>query len=426
MDTMKQITSYVRSNGNSTSNVKLMDAGLQETLQTFLGGGGSGRVIQAGDKGQHDDAEAVAILTGLSTSQQVARLRGQGFNRFKEFALLPSASSTRWIIPMGDSDCMRSGLNIYMPYATHARALKRLLLAILRLGWTGWARHKVVVASRKPLSFESLVSEVTGEPRPVFAFSLGNSRRIRKLTIQVMRTDGEVLGYLKFPMTPEAVGRIRSESAMLAHLSNFSALRSQIPRVLFAGEWGQDYVLFRTAGSPLPGPAELGAFHQEFLKNLWTIESFDKSGGRIVEEVGTYWRTAEQRLDSGWRDLGRAALTTASQELSNLDVRCGMTHGDFTPWNTCICDGRLFVFDWELAETKAPHHWDIFHFQLQVANLLKRKVFQQLPMNRSSGERALYLLYLLYSAGHAAIEDTPSSQKALACRRRLLTEELSA
>ena len=290
----------------------------------------------------------------------------------------------------------------------------------------GWARHKVVVASCKPLSFDSLASEVTGEPCPVFALSLGNPGRLRKLTIQVMRSDGKVLGYVKIPMTREAAERVRHEAEMLEYLSKFSELRPHIPRVLFAGEWGQEYVLFRTAGSPLPGPAELGAFHQEFLKNLWTIESFDKSGRRIVEEVGTHWRTAEKRLDSGWRDLGRAALATANQELSNLNVRCGVTHGDFAPWNTCICDRRLFVFDWELAETKAPHHWDIFHFQLQVTNLLKRNVFQQLPMNRSNGERALYLLYLLSSAGHAANENTHSNQIALSCRKRLLTEELSA
>ena len=277
----------------------------------------------------------------------------------------------------------------------------------------GWARHKVVVASCKPLSFDSLASEVTGETCPVFALSLGNPGRLRKLTIQVMRSDGKVLGYVKIPMTREAAERVRHEAEMLEYLSKFSELRPHIPRVLFAGEWGQEYVLFRTAGSPLPGPAELGAFHQEFLKNLWTIESFDKSGRRIVEEVGTHWRTAEKRLDSGWRDLGRAALATANQELSNLNVRCGVTHGDFAPWNTCICDRRLFVFDWELAETKAPHHWDIFHFQLQVTNLLKRNVFQQLPMNRSNGERALYLLYLLSSAGHAANENTHSNQIAL-------------
>jgi len=402
-----------------------MELRLQETLQTFLGGG-SGRVFQSGDKGQHHDGEAVAILTDSSTSYQVARLRGQGFTRFKEFALLPSATSTRWIIPMDDSHCMRSGLNIYMPYATRARVLKRMLSAISRLGWTGWARHRVVVASHKPLSFESLASEVTGEPCPVFALSLGSRGRFRKLTIQVMRPDGEVLGYLKFPMTPDAVGRIRRESAMLEHLSKFSALRSRIPRLLFAGEWGQEYVLFRSAGSPLPGPPELGAFHQEFLNNLWTIEGFDKSGGTFVEEVGTNWRTAEQHLDSGWRDLGRAALTTASQELSNLSVRCGITHGDFAPCNTCICNGRLFVFDWESAETNMPHHWDIFHFQVQVANLHNRKDFRHLPMNRSTGERALYLLYLLSSAARAANENTPSSQMALTCRRRLLTEELSA
>lgn len=402
-----------------------MDFRVQEALQAFLGGG-NGRVFQAGDEGQHLDGGAVAILTGSSTSQQVSRLRGQGFTRFKEFALLPSASLTHLIIPIGDSHCTRDGLNIYTPYSTRTRALKRLLLAISRLRLMGWARHKVVVASRNQLSLESMASEVTGEPCPVFALTLGQPGPFRKVIIQVMRTGGQVLGYLKLPMTPAAAGRIRHESAMLEYLSKFCALRSQIPRVLFAGECGQEFVLFQSAGSPLPGPVEFGALHQEFLNNLWTIEGFDKSGRTIIEEVGTHWRKAEQHLDSGWRDLGRAALTTASQELGNLSVRCGITHGDFSPRNTCICDGRLFVFDWELAETNAPHHWDIFHFLMHTPYPHKSQDFRHLPMNRSSGERALFLLYLLFSAVQVANENTPSNQRALTYYRRLLTEGLSA
>jgi hypothetical protein len=404
---------------------EMMNLGLQQALQAFLGGGNDGCVFQP-DEGQYRNGGPVAILTGSSSGPLIARLRSGGFTSIKEFALLPSARTNRWIIPIGDSLCTLSGLNMYTPYVPGARALKQLLLAITRMGWTGWARHKVVVASRRPLTLESFVREVTGEPSPEFALSLGTPGRFRKLTIQVMRPAGEVLGYVKLPMTHEAVARIRREAVALEYLSRFSALQLQIPRVLYAGEWGEGYMLFQTAGPSRPAPVEFGVPHQEFLNKLRSIGGIEKPGEALVEEIGARWRKTEGNLDSEWRALGTAALMTACRELRKQNIQCGITHGDFAPWNTRIFEGFLFVFDWEYAELQSPYYWDIFHFDAQVSSLLHRKKRRQFPLDRGSGERALYLLYLLDSVCLTLDEKRPGNQIPLTYRRRLLTEELSA
>jgi len=48
-------------------------------------------------------------------------------------------------------------------------------------------------------------------------------------------------------------------------------------------------------------------------------------------------------------------------------------HGDFTPWNMFVEQGRLFVFDFEYAGRTYPPFLDYFHFMTQTA-VFERKL----------------------------------------------------
>ncbi len=400
-----------------------VDPGLQLALQAFLGSSND-HVVRVDHESQKYGDKVTATMEGATKGSEGGPLFAEGFARIQTFALIPSAMATRWIIPIGNRRWTFRALNVCTVYAPGARFLKQLLLATTWMGWTGWARHTLLVSSQQPLTVESLVSEVTGEPHPVFALSLGSPSRFRKLTIQVMRQDGEVLGYLKLPMTQESVARVRREVVALEYLSRFPALQLQIPRVLYAGEWGGGYILFQSAGPSNPAPAEFGAPHQEFLKNLRSVDSIEKPGEALVAEIGSRWRKTERDLDSKWRALGSAALQKASHELEDLTVRCGITHGDFTPWNCRVGGGRLYVFDWELASFEAPISWDVFHFHVQVAFLLKKNK-SRVPPRQTPQERGCFLLYLLNSVCQCLEEEPLDAHVAVNHRRILLLDELS-
>ena len=149
------------------------------------------------------------------------------------------------------------------------------------------------------------MAEITGDVHPIFALSLGTPTRFRKLTVQVMRSDGEILGYLKLPLTQPAAGRVRHEAETLRHLSDFAYLRPRIPRVFYAGEWGDGYVLFQSPGPASPGPIEFNDLYEEFLQLLWRIHPAQKPGRVLLEEVATRWHKAERGLDSRWRAWAR-------------------------------------------------------------------------------------------------------------------------
>ena len=114
----------------------------------------------------------------------------------------------------------------------------------------------------------------------------------------------------------------------------------------------------------------------------------------------------------------------AKRELVGITIPCGVSHGDFAPWNARVANGQLSVFDWESASWDAPAAWDIYHFKTQVAALRNKK--NSLPefRDKSSGERASFLLYLLNSVRQLIDEETPSGGVGLECRRQLIEKQL--
>jgi len=240
-----------------------------------------------------------------------------------------------------------------------------------------------------------------------------------------MRPNGEILGYIKLPLSEAATERVRHEANMLNHLSRYPALCPCIPKVLHAGVWENGYILFQSRGPSTPGPTQFDGLHEDFLEKLRGVHPVQKPGETLVKEVAARWQKAAPNLDSAWRVLGQAALTKAEQELDRTMISCGIRHGDFAPWNTRVESGRLYAFDWESAAWEAPILWDLFHFHVQVGGLLNKNSQRVSVLSRFSGEKASFLLYLLDSVCQQLEEKAPLGHPGLQYRQHLLREELS-
>jgi hypothetical protein len=281
----------------------------------------------------------------------------------------------------------------------------------------------VLIASRERLPLEKLVTEVTGEREPTFAMSLGVGGNVRKLTVQVMRPNGEILGYIKLPLTESATERVRHEAAILRRLWDFPLLHPHIPRVLYAGEWSDGFILFQSPGPPSPSPVAFGPLHEDFLRTLRGTYEVEKPGREVVEGVNARWQKAAPLLDPELRALGERALERALREMDGTTIPCGLTHGDFVPWNTRVDDGRLFLFDWESATGDTPFIWDVFHFQVQVARMLNPSSDRILPLGQSPAHNASFLLYLLNSVSNY-VEEAVAGHPNIEYRKRILRRQL--
>jgi len=345
------------------------------------------------------------------------RRTAQGDPMRHRFAVLPSRQEPRYLLPLGDSRTTLEGFRVYTPFGFGARLRKGLLAQIVKTGWRGWAMHPLYVG--EPLGLKALVTNVTGERNPAFAMLLGTPGKYRKLTIQVMRGGGETLGYIKLGLTKPAGDRVRYEVRTLEELS---ALRPYVPRVLYAGEWQDSYLLFQSPLEGRPGPAELSRMHVEFLEKLGGLRRVDKPGLRVLEEVGARWKEVTWRCDWRWQRLGAATLTAARRDLENVSVPCGYGHGDFVPWNTRVVDGRLSVFDWESCECEAPLGWYTFHFSLQVARMRKKSWRTKFDLTVTPGARGLFLLFLLTNLGKALDERAEANESLEYCQQALVSE----
>jgi hypothetical protein len=398
-----------------------MNEVLREIFHQFIGP----NLWQTPESLQDASGSPAQIIASINPSVRVAeRLSAADYVRRRGFIVLPSSSNPRWLIPRERASS--NALQICTAYAPRARIARRLLAAIIKTGWRWWAKDRAIVASTEPLPLENLVTERTGELSPVFALSCGTPGKFRKLTAQVMRPDGEIIGYIKLPLTAEAIHRVRHEAEILTSLANFPEVSSRIPKILYAGEWCEGYILFQSSGPQTYGPTRFTDFHRAFLTALGRLKSSEKRGSVVAGEVASRWRKAEPLCDSRASSLVQRALMIAGRKLEGVVARCGLGHGDFAPWNTRLEQGGLHVFDWESATWDAPHQWDEFHFYVQVASLLKKKRYPRPQAKLDSEDGVWYLLYLVSSLGQLAEEIGCTSHAGITYRTQEIESILNS
>ena len=389
---------------------------LHKALELLLG---SSIRSLSGDRFAELGPGELSPLVALSAQRELkARLRNNGYKQLRPFVAIPSRQSVRWLIPVDNTSVISAASQIYEPHKLLPRLLKTVLFQMPKAGFDGTRHAGVLVASRELLPVEKLVYDLTGEAQPIFAFSFGRQEAVRKLTVQVMRPTGEILGYIKLPLTDAATVRVQNEAKALQSLWAFPPLRPHVPRLLHAGSWFGSYMLFQSPLLGTRGPTVISRSHHEFFEALWGAHRVRKGGLTLVDEVARRWKNNVSVLDSSWTTLGHEALSRAARQLGNGIVDCGIGHGDFAPWNTRTSNGRLLVFDWESAGWEIPALWDVIHFGLQTeASSLQRRSD---PEN-ASNTGAVYILYLLNSVIQFCQEENPI---AIQHRKRVLMQEL--
>src|SRR6202011_3753725 len=56
--------------------------------------------------------------------------------------------------------------------------------------------------------------------------------------------------------------------------------------------------------------------------------------------------------------LLETAAARCARTLGNVQVPCGLGHGDFAPWNIRMAGRQLLVIDWEYGSETHPPLWD--------------------------------------------------------------------
>ena len=364
------------------------------------------------------DGANVARPCRSSTSASIAIRRGtpafaargfreRGYRMVRQFVVLPSHENPKWLLPYENRCAAGSSLRAY---TSHSRPLPKSIATIAAaLGWPWMHRNTILVASRQTSYFEAIAQQFAGQADLGAAIYFGAPGLYRKICVRWMRSGGDAACHLKLPTTGETNVRILHEAKVLDTLHGHSEFQGRIPQLIHSGAIDGIPFLLQSPVEGRPGPVEFGPCHEDFLQLLHRHQPTLRPGYDIVEEVADrLWRSVF-RMGTRWAVLGKDVLRIASQQLRNASINCGLSHGDFTPWNTHLHNGRLSVFDWEASEMNAPHLWDKFHFLTQTRSLLRKGCSAGTPLDMTAEDHASYLLYLLDSAAKLAAEGTESN-----------------
>ncbi len=409
--------------GPASAETRLAHDNLQQAIQQFLGvENKSPWVKKLG--GQSLNGKVVVSVAPSSRTKR--RLAQQGYARQHSFISINRAGHPFLFLPADTPELFLAGLRIYVPHKSRGKVLRALVSKLPWIGAPKWLTKRLTIASKEALPLEALITKLTGEKSPVFAWLMNLCAYSSKINMQVMQPDGQILGYIKLSLNKAASHCLRHEASVLSQLQTYPELRSSIPQILYRGDWSDGYLIFvsRLAGNS--GPLAFTSSHARFLQTLAAIRPVKRDGELLVKEIRRQWEQSLPRLGSDWLAIGQSALEKANHLLAGQSVPCGVIHGHFVPAKPRIIAERPLICYWERSVAGGPSVWDIFHFHLELAYLLEKKVEEVFSVPESPVEHACWLLYLLGSACRLSeAEQTRASAIRIRYRRRLLCQDPS-
>lgn len=282
------------------------------------------------------------------------------------FAAIPRPADPKILVPVRSRRAAAATLRNYTsPSSGRGRARAHVLSAVGATGILRWWPRSLVVEAANGTGLVGHIGSVL-EMDLLPGIHLGPPRANRKPVVHLMRKDGTVVGFAKVGVNDLTNERIVREVDALKQLARVSLKRLIVPDVLFSGSWdGLSYVVL----SPVP---------------TWPKGRIDKTiRDQSVRELGGAFGTQEWSLSQApwWRqllvaldDLSGAGATELSELARRLDeaksevvLRHGAVHGDWTPWNMAQAPGGTVVWDWERFRTQVPLGWDVLHYELELA-----------------------------------------------------------
>jgi hypothetical protein len=321
------------------------------------------------------------------------------------YGIVGGRSNSRWwLIPLANRHVATSGMALFQPLLASAKLVKRAAKTASALGLSSlWAKKKLYMTGT------SYLTEVVGSQNLYYAFFTGTDSPHRKVAVQIMDGHGNLKGFAKLTRNPQVRTLLAHEAATLERVHTLGLQTAYVPRVLFSGEH-RDCTLLVTDTLKTPRTPSTTRFtqaHRAFVQELdqKTAEPHQVCASDIGGEFRARFSRIRPQLEQTWSQRLDAAIG-ALETQTDLQLPACLSHGDFTPWNTFMSNGRLYVFDWEYAEQARPPSNDIIHFVLnqpQVRNqpasakieAVRACLSQFSPRIQKEAAPALLMIYLL-------------------------------
>jgi hypothetical protein len=284
-----------------------------------------------------------------------------------EFLVCPDVRHAAFLVPRRPLRAAAAALRTYKTSAGISDRLRHRVMALA--AGTGLAevlpdRIMITGGSTGPTAdIVGYLRAVLGE-ETVVSLYIGPPRANRKPVLQALTRQGQLLAFVKIGVNPLTRDLVSAEAAALTFLATVPIVHLQPPHVLHHGQWRGNEVLVQQAlpaSRPARGQGELNEAIAE-LSKIRGISHWPAAGS-------PYWRSLLSRLQAlAKRELANPLIDVLSQlepRAQAIRLAFGSWHGDWTPWNVTVAQGRAMVWDWERFETGVPVGYDAVHYWMQ-------------------------------------------------------------
>ena len=322
----------------------------------------------------------------------------------QRYAVIAARSNLRWwLLPLDSRPAAAAGLDMLQPVTRATKLAKTAARGLALLG-----PHALLGCGHLRLSHLPDLDETFDRRATHMSFFTGTDGPHRKTSMQIMDIDGAILGYAKMSRALHLRPYLRNEANVLTRLKELGLTSVDVPTVQVIRDDDKMTLLITDSlkSSSHSVPLHLGIEHLFFLNEL-RAKTERLGAGDVLD--GLERRMVELASVGGTEWTERIASVTALLRPVQDQIPVCLVHGDFTPWNTFLQDGRLYVFDWEYANLAWPVGFDLVHFILATTPLGQQtqelsRVLERLANAQFDGnERAARQALLLSLACHALL-----------------------
>ncbi|MBN2089865.1 phosphotransferase [candidate division KSB1 bacterium] len=293
------------------------------------------------------------------------------------FFAIPSIEAPRLLIPTVNGRLYRSGFRIH-----NTAAFKNQLIKLgLRQGYLiakNMSQKTIFSTPELANLLQKVQQEMKSKDKLWCSGYVGSSGKNQKLTLQLMRSNGQVLGYLKIADNPSNQAFMKNEYEICEKLKSLKFVNGKVPSTLYWGEWQNFQVMVQ---EPLDLRAKFVGLDLNEKMVLFLLELIEMTGRKERFENSSFMERLShdlQKLRSSHKELNSSILgdvVKILKRLEKLELPFGVHHGDFTPYNVRQYGQELTVFDWEFARADYPPLFDLFHFIFQGNSQIKKMPF---------------------------------------------------
>lgn len=313
-------------------------------------------------------------------------------NRNGNYITFSNKDEKVWVVPRKN---MRTGLEIYEPSGIKGKLLKESMPVLSQIGgykfMPGCYHCEVELADQLKTLLDSLYQQYE------LSIFWGTPSTDQKVTIQIFNGN-KIQGYCKVGNSARVCSLFKHEENILNELEQCGM--ESVPRCkgvfsLKKGEMAFVQTTQKEVGAKVEH--ELGKKHEFFLQML-----FDKTKEPILFEKSDFYESLiylknnVKKLKLDYQECVAIATDEIMRKYKNQQVLWGICHRDFTPWNTCIAEGKLFAFDFEYAHRYAPKTIDKWHFYTQTAIYEKKMTPYEIANEFTEKHKESVTDYLMY------------------------------